>query len=168
MNISKAQYERIAGHFPVQRGNVKTDNYTFICAVLYMAENGCKWRGLPKEYGNWATIYKKFNRWAKNGVMQRIFAALQSEKIISVSIEVLALDSTYCKVHPDGHGALKNMESRPSVSPEAVGTPSFMWYPQMIRSSLKWHLSGGECHDGPEGRVSKAAVGKDFLGIPSV
>jgi len=28
------------------------------------------------------------------------------------------------------------------------------------------HLSGGECHDGPEGRVSIAAVGTDFAGIP--
>ena len=28
------------------------------------------------------------------------------------------------------------------------------------------HLSGGECHDGPEGRVSIKTVGKDFEGIP--
>ena len=66
MAITKAQFDRIAGHFPVQRGNVKTENYAFINAILYMAENGCKWRALPTEYGKWATIYKKFNRWAKN------------------------------------------------------------------------------------------------------
>ena len=137
MSITQAQFERIAGHFPVQRGNVKTNNRDFINAILYMAENGCKWRALPKEYGAWATVYKKFNRWAKNGVMQRIFAALQMEKIITVQVEVLAIDSTSCKVHPDGHGALKKQESRQSVNPEADGIPSFMWYPQMIRSSLK-------------------------------
>ena len=28
------------------------------------------------------------------------------------------------------------------------------------------HLSGGECHDSPEGRVSIAAVGKDYPGVP--
>ena len=28
------------------------------------------------------------------------------------------------------------------------------------------HLSGGECHDAPEGRVSIAAVGTDFEGVP--
>jgi len=137
VKISKAQFERIAGHFPVQRGNVKTENRNFINAILYIAENGCKWRALPCEFGNWATLYKKFSRWAKNGVMQRIFAALQAEGIIAVHIEVLALDSTSCKVHPDGHGASKNSENKPSASREAVGTPSFMWYPQMIRSSLR-------------------------------
>ena len=28
------------------------------------------------------------------------------------------------------------------------------------------HLSGGECHDGPEGRVSIAAIGTGYEGIP--
>ena len=142
MKITEAQYKRIAGHFPVQRGNVKTENHDFINGILYMAENGCKWRALPKEYGNWATIYKKFNRWAKNGVLQRIFAALQAEEIIAIHVEVLALDSTSCKVHPDGHGALKNSESKLSANREVVGIPSFMWYPQMIRSSLRCTCQG--------------------------
>ena len=137
MKVTKAQYERIAGHFPIQRGNVKTENYIFINAILYMAENGCKWRALPKEFGKWSTIYRKFNRWAKNGVLQRVFVALQAEGIISVNIEALALDSTSCKVHPDGHGALKNSENSPLGSRGEAGTPSFMWYPQMIKSSLK-------------------------------
>jgi len=137
MGINEEQYERIAKHFPVQRGNVKTSNRDFINAILYMAENGCKWRALPKEFGKWERIYKKFNRWAQSGVMQRIFAALQAEEIIAIRVEVLALDSTSCKVHPDGHGALKKAESRLSESSKGAGTPSFMWYPQMIRSSLR-------------------------------
>ena len=28
------------------------------------------------------------------------------------------------------------------------------------------HLSGGECCDGPEGRISIASIGTDFTGIP--
>ncbi|WP_425597238.1 transposase, partial [Synergistes jonesii] len=28
-----------------------------INAILYVTENGCKWRALPKSYGNWHTIY---------------------------------------------------------------------------------------------------------------
>ena len=35
MNITKAQYARIEKYFPVQRGNVKIDNYTFINVILY-------------------------------------------------------------------------------------------------------------------------------------
>ena len=137
MKITEKQFERIAQYFPIQRGNVKIENRNFINAILYMAENGCKWRALPKEFGTWSTIYKKFSRWSKSGVIQRIFAALQEEQIIAIHVEVLAIDSTSCKVHPDGHGALKNSESSQSENQKAAGTPSFMWYPQMIRSSLR-------------------------------
>ena len=134
MNITKAQYARIEKYFPVQRGNVKIDNYTFINAILYIAENGCKWRALPEKYGKWNSIYQRFKRWCENGVIQRIFNALQQEKIIAIKVEVLALDSASCKLHPDAHGALKNTDNNVSGNQRADGIPSFTWYPQMTRS----------------------------------
>ena len=137
MKINEEQYERISGYFPIQRGNVKIANRDFINAILYITENGCKWRALPSEFGKWDTIYKKFSRWAKSGALQRIFAALQVEGIISITVEVLALDSTSCKVHPDAHGALKNSENKQSANQGEVGIPSFTWCPQMTKSSLK-------------------------------
>ena len=143
MRITKKQFrkllkiEKIEKYFPVQRGNIKINNYNFINAILYIAENGCKWRALPKEYGNWNSIYKRFNRWVNNGVIQRIFTALQQEKIISIKIEVLALDSTSFKVHPEGHGCLKNTESSLSGNQKAIGIQSFTWYPKLTRQSLK-------------------------------
>jgi len=39
-------------------------------------ENGCAWRRLPKEYGNRPVIYKRFNRWVKAGVIDRLFREL--------------------------------------------------------------------------------------------
>ena len=31
---------------------------------------------------------------------------------------------------------------------------------------VEMHLYSGSCHDAPEGRVSIAAIGKDFDGVP--
>jgi len=137
MEITREQFGLIEDILPTQRGNVAIDNYTFVSAILYIAENGCKWRALPKEYGKWYTIYKRCERWVKSGVMERIFVALQQKKIISVKIEVLSVDSTSVKLHPDAHGALKKLENKPLGSQKAAGTPSFMWYPQMTKLSLK-------------------------------
>jgi transposase len=81
-------------------------------AILHVAEHGCKWRGLPKHFGRWHTIYTRMNRWAKAGVLDRVFERLQQERIIHIKIEAVSLDSTSIKVHPDGTGALKN---RPTV-----------------------------------------------------
>jgi transposase len=107
MEITKEQYERIQDCLPVQRGNVRHDNLVLLNAILYVAEQGCKWRGLPKRFGNWHSIYVRMNRWAKKGVLDLVFAKLQQEQIVRIKIEAFALDSTSVKVHPDGTGALK-------------------------------------------------------------
>ena len=51
-------------------------------AVLYVVENGCKWRSLSKEYADWHVIYVRVNRWAKKGVLQAAFLRLQQLEII--------------------------------------------------------------------------------------
>ncbi|MEW8070679.1 MAG: transposase, partial [Candidatus Thiodiazotropha sp.] len=38
------------------------------CPVLPESTQGCKWRALPKKFGNWHTIYTRMNQWAKHGV----------------------------------------------------------------------------------------------------
>ena len=102
MEITQEQYDRIEKHLPRQRGNVSMSNLQLINAILYVTGNGCKWRALPKSYGNWHTIYVRMNRWSKNGVLQRLFEALQVENIIRIKVEAICLDSTSVKVHPNG------------------------------------------------------------------
>jgi len=105
--ITQVQYDRIKHLLPVQRGNVSIDNLTFINALLYICENGCKWRRLPKEYGNWHVIYKRFRRWVEDGIITRLFQELHVQDILSVDTEALFMDSRTVKVHPDACGALK-------------------------------------------------------------
>lgn len=47
MELSLEQYERIKDCLPRQRGNVRVKNLTLLNALLYVLEQGCKWRGLP-------------------------------------------------------------------------------------------------------------------------
>jgi transposase len=132
MEITAEQFERIKDSLPVQRGNVSLTNLQVLNAILYVAEQGCKWRGLPARFGNWHTIYTRMNRWSKSGVLDRVFEKLQQEQIVRIKIEAFCLDSTSVKVHPDGTGALKKTAHSPSANPEADGTPRFIWLPQML------------------------------------
>jgi transposase len=132
MQISEAQFQRIEECLPRQRGNVCLSNHQVLNAILYVAEHGCKWRGLPKRFGNWHTIYTRMNRWSKSGVLDRVFEQLQREQIVRIKIEAIALDSTIVKVHPDGTGALKKTDSKPSASPGVDGPPRFIWLPRML------------------------------------
>jgi transposase len=132
VEITESQYQRIADCLPRQRGNVSFPNLQVLNAILYVAENGCKWRGLPSHFGNWHTIYTRMNRWSKAGVLDRVFTRLQQEQILRVQIQCVCLDSTTIKVHPDGTGALKKAGRRPSDAPAAAAPPRFIWLPQML------------------------------------
>jgi transposase len=79
LQLSEKQYLRIAKLLPVQRGNVKIDNRDMLNALIYRSKNGCSWRALPKDFGNWHVIYMRFSRWAANGVPERIYRALAAE-----------------------------------------------------------------------------------------
>jgi transposase len=132
MEITEEQYARIKDSLPVQRGNVSLTNLQLLNALLYVAEHGCKWRGLPKRFGNWHTIYTRMNRWSKNGTLDRVFEKLQLEQIVRIRIEAFSLDSTTVKVHPDGTGALKKTDPSPSANLGVDGPPRFIWLPRML------------------------------------
>jgi transposase len=105
MEITEAQEQHIASSLPRQRGNVKLNNLQLLNALLYVAEHGCKWHGLPKRFGKGHTIYTRMNRWSKSGVLDQVFEQLQLQQIVRIRIEAVSLDSTTVKVHPDGPGA---------------------------------------------------------------
>jgi hypothetical protein len=72
------------------------------------------------------------NRWAKAGVLDRLFEELQHQQLVRIRIEAVSLDSTIVKVHPDGTGALKKTDRNPLANPEADGQPKFIWLPRML------------------------------------
>jgi len=131
MDITLKQFERITPYLPRQRGNVSMSNHQVVNAILYVTENGCKWRALPESYGNWHTVYVRMNRWSKSGVLQRMFEALQIEGIIQIKMESVCLDSTTVKVHPDGTGALKKPESKASGDRAEDLPQKFIWSPRL-------------------------------------
>ncbi|HUZ05769.1 MAG TPA: IS5 family transposase [Acidobacteriaceae bacterium] len=152
MELTEAQYERIKEALPVQRGNVSLSNLQVLNAVLYIAEQGCKWRGLPKRFGRWHTIYMRMSRWSKAGVLDRVFEKLQVEQIVRIKLEAVSLDSTSIKVHPDGTGAPKKN------GPQAIGKSRGGWNTKVhmvaadARTAIAFALSPGNAHDAPEGR----------------
>src|SRR3954451_14095403 len=166
MEITQEQYARIKDSLPVQRGNVSLTNLQVLNAILYVAEQGCKWRGLPKRFGRWHTVYTRMNRWSKNGVLDRVFEKLQREQIVRIKIEAFALDSTSVKVHPDGTGALKKN------GPQAIGKSRGGWNTKIhlvaadARTVITFALSPGNAHDAPEGRALLEELGPMPEGLP--
>lgn len=106
-------------------------NLQVLNAILFVAESGCKWRALPKRFGNWHTIYTRMNRWVKARALNRVFERMQAAQLVRVRLEAVSLESTIVKVHPDGTGARKKTARNPSAEPAAVGPPKFIWLPRI-------------------------------------
>ena len=159
MGITEEQYQRIAPSLSRQRGNVRVSHLQFLNALLYVAEQGCKWRGLPKRFGPWHTIYTRMNRWSKNGVLEVVFEQLQRQQLVRVRIEAVSLDLTTVKVHPDGTGALKKN------GPQAIGKSRGGWTTKIhmvaanARTAITFALSPGQASDAVEGRELLAGIG---------
>jgi len=110
MYLNEEQYHKIAGYLPRQRGNVDIENRDLLEALIFRCKTETPWRDMPQSYGKWHTIYTRINRWAKNGVLQRVYTALASEELRAAT--VFGLDSTASKAHPDAHGAEKKTANR--------------------------------------------------------
>jgi transposase len=141
-------------------GNISLTNLQVLNAIGYIAEQGCKWRELPNRFGRWHRIYMRMNRWAKKGVLDRVFEQLQVEQIVCIRIEAFSIDSSSVKVHPDGTGALKKTDRRPSANPPAVAADA--------RTAVAFTRFAGSRadHDAPHGRALLEELGPMPEGLP--
>jgi transposase len=100
---------------PGQHGGVAADNRLFVDAVLYVARTGIPWRDLPERFGNWNSVWRRFDRWAAKGVWGRVLDALRDP-----DLEWLILDSSVVRAHPCAAGSKKSGTA-------AAARPSRRW-----------------------------------------
>jgi transposase len=59
-------------------GVTARDNRLFVEAVLYRFRTGVPWRDLPERFGCGVKVQRRFSRWAKAGVWERVFQPCSS------------------------------------------------------------------------------------------
>ena len=117
MTVTPEQFSRVAHLFPRQRGNAKHSPLEALNAILYVLENGCKWRALPERFGKWETIYSRMRTLVDQGILQKVLDLLNEEQVRPENVEDVQLDSTVIKAHPNAAGAPKKTGSKRSAAP---------------------------------------------------
>ena len=129
-------------------GVTAKDNHNFLNAIFWKFKTGIPWRDLPQGYGDWKNIHRRFIRWAKSGVLDRLLQALTD----GASNELLLLDSTVVRAHQHAAGAKQSKKASEALARSRGGWSS------KIHCALNgqglptdFYLSGGEVHDSQYG-----------------
>ncbi len=96
--LSASQWRKIEGILPGRKGSVGVtakDNRLFVNGVLWVLRSGAHWKHLPAYYGNWKSVHKRFTRWSRSGVWERIFDLLLADPDNSY----IMIDSTVVRAH---------------------------------------------------------------------
>ena len=75
----------------------------FLSALVWITKQGATWRALPKAYGYWNTIYRRFGRWCDAGVFEKLHEYFHDAGEVSA----LLVDSTILRAHSSAAGAPK-------------------------------------------------------------
>jgi transposase len=81
-DLTDEQWERIAPLLPEKktRGEPRKHHRRLIVeAILYVLDNGVKWRNLPKGLPPKSSVYDYFAAWRDDGTWQRVHDALRDQ-----------------------------------------------------------------------------------------
>ena len=78
--LSDQQWALLAPLFPRRphkRGGQWRDDRIILNGIFWRLNTGAPWRDLPRRYGPWQTVYDRFHKMRKSGLLDRIIQRLQ-------------------------------------------------------------------------------------------
>ena len=110
--------------------------------ILYRMRVGCPWRDIPRAFGDWNTIYRRFNLWSKKGVLLQLFTALKQ----SPDFEWEFIDGSIVRAHQHATGASSH-ECESIGKSRGGNTTKIHLAVDSYGLPIDFLLTGGEVHD---------------------
>lgn len=108
--LTDQQWKRLERLIPTasRLGRPEKSHRDMVEAMIWILRTGAPWRDLPPAYGPWKSVYTRFSRWSKRGVLENIFSALAEER----DGETYMIDGAIMRAHQDASGAPKKLENK--------------------------------------------------------
>lgn len=86
-----------------RRGRKAGNDRLFLEAMHFFTVENVRWRALPERFGNWNSVWKRFDRLSKAGVFEAFFDTLAQMSTSAHMIQMF--DSTIVRAHVSAAGA---------------------------------------------------------------
>ncbi len=104
-----------------RRGDKGRDDRAFLEALHYFSVHNISWRALPREFGKWNSVWKRFWRLSQSGVFEAFFEALAAMSNSAHLVQMF--DSTVVRAHVSAAGAKGGKTAKRSVARAAGSRP---------------------------------------------
>ena len=144
--ISDELRAKIAPLLPGKAGDpgaTGRDNRRFMEAVPWRVRTGSPWRDLPRDFGNWNSVFKRFRRWAKADVFERLFNATSGEP----DLEHALIDGTIVQAHQKASGAKGDTASSHLGRSRGGLTTRIVALVDALGNLFRFLLLPGQAHD---------------------
>jgi hypothetical protein len=79
-HLTDEQWGRVAGLLPILTGGRPSRHQRqHLEGLLWLRQAGASWRSLPRNYGDWRTLYAGYRTWLTTGTWQRLLDHLSAE-----------------------------------------------------------------------------------------
>lgn len=132
------------------RGRKRVGERVVLEGVLFVLKTGIQWSELPKKYGAYQTVHRRYQEWVSRGVFVEVLRILAEdlEKRGELSLEECFIDGTFASakkgglawVPPSAEKAVKSWRLRTKA---LFRSPSM--YPVLLQAKSHWwkkRLSG--------------------------
>ena len=126
-DLTEEQWQRVQALLPTDpvrpdgRGRPWSDRRRVFNGLLWILRTGAPWKDLPRGYGSYQTVHRRFQNWVRAGVLERLLQALAQElqEVGGLDLSECFVDGTFV---PAKKGGLKWV--KPSG---AKGPSSWPW-----------------------------------------
>lgn len=118
-HLTDGEWNAIRKFLPEERtgrpGRPWSPHRQVIDGILWVLAAGAPWRDLPRSYGNWSTVYRRFCRWRKSGLWDQIFSTLlrRLERHGGIDYSLWCIDGTVIRAHRCAAGSRSGEAGEP-------------------------------------------------------
>lgn len=122
--MTDAEWARLEPLLPdraPRRGGRWADHRAVLNGVFWRTRSGSPWRDLPREYGNWKTVYNRHRRWSGDGTWAAILNELRRDADLGEGPGwTVGVDAGVVRAHQHAAGARHDPPA--DIAAEVVAT----------------------------------------------